>query len=214
LPLPPGVRPTLLTVVGMATPVGSVPPIQDACLTCHDDAAAAAHAATNTAPGGSEACPVCHGESGIEPVSTVHASLVTGRGRGAGVLVQERERRAGWMGLIVLLAVTSVGGGRRVEAQTAPPPSAGLCGNCHYDFALAYTFPGGHAPALDCIACHGDRRPGRVGKRHRTIPDCGTCHDDVHGHPAKTANRTGRTQTRNCPNCHDPHGTTNHRLGR
>jgi hypothetical protein len=51
------------------------PPIQDACLACHDDAATAAHAATNTA-GTAEACPVCHGESGIEPVSTVHASFV------------------------------------------------------------------------------------------------------------------------------------------
>src|SRR5262245_47435010 len=76
LPLPPGVRPTLLTKVGVPTPVGAVPPIQDACLSCHDDTAAAAHAATNTAPDGSEACPVCHGESGIEPVSTVHANAL------------------------------------------------------------------------------------------------------------------------------------------
>jgi OmcA/MtrC family decaheme c-type cytochrome len=78
LPLPAGLLPTQLTKImsGVNTPVGSVPPIQDACLTCHDDAAAAAHAATNTAPGGAEACPVCHGETGIEPVSTVHASFV------------------------------------------------------------------------------------------------------------------------------------------
>ena len=47
-----------------------------ACLACHDDAATAAHATTNTAPGGGEACPVCHGESGIEPVSTVHANAL------------------------------------------------------------------------------------------------------------------------------------------
>jgi OmcA/MtrC family decaheme c-type cytochrome len=75
LPLPPGVLPTLLTKIGDPT-VGSIPPIQDACLSCHDDAAAAAHAATNTAPGGAEACAVCHGESGIEPVSTVHANAL------------------------------------------------------------------------------------------------------------------------------------------
>jgi len=77
LPLPAGVSPTQLTMIvsGTNTPNGSVPPIQDACLTCHDDAATAAHAATNTA-GGAEACPVCHGESGIEPVSTVHANFV------------------------------------------------------------------------------------------------------------------------------------------
>jgi OmcA/MtrC family decaheme c-type cytochrome len=77
LPLPPGLLPTLLTTVmsGVNTTVGAIPPIQDACLTCHDDAATAAHAATNTA-GGAEACPVCHGEGGIEPVSTVHANAL------------------------------------------------------------------------------------------------------------------------------------------
>jgi hypothetical protein len=77
LPLAPGVSPTQLTkiVTGTNTPNGSIPPIQDACLSCHDDAATAAHAATNTA-GGAEACPVCHGEGGIEPVSTVHANAV------------------------------------------------------------------------------------------------------------------------------------------
>jgi predicted CXXCH cytochrome family protein len=77
LPLPPGLLPTRLTkiVSGVNTPVGSIPPIQDACLACHDDAATAVHAATNTA-GGAEACPVCHGEGGIEPVSTVHANAL------------------------------------------------------------------------------------------------------------------------------------------
>jgi OmcA/MtrC family decaheme c-type cytochrome len=78
LPLPPGVSPTQLTkiVTGTNTPNGSIPPIQDACLSCHDDAATAAHAATNTAPGGAEACAVCHGEAAIEPVSTVHANAL------------------------------------------------------------------------------------------------------------------------------------------
>ncbi len=78
LPLPPGVRPTRLSEImaGVDTPVGSIPPIQDACLACHDDAATAAHAATNTGPGGAEACPVCHGETGIEPVSVVHANAL------------------------------------------------------------------------------------------------------------------------------------------
>jgi OmcA/MtrC family decaheme c-type cytochrome len=78
LPLPAGVLPTRRSQIvgGVDTLVGSIPPIQDACLTCHDDPASAAHAATNTAPNGGEACPVCHGETGIEPVSTVHASFV------------------------------------------------------------------------------------------------------------------------------------------
>ena len=78
LPLPSGLLPTRLTTIvgGVNTTVGSIPPIQDACLSCHDDAATGAHAATNTAPGGAEACAVCHGEGGIEPVSTVHANAL------------------------------------------------------------------------------------------------------------------------------------------
>jgi hypothetical protein len=54
LPLPAGLLSTQLTkiVSGVDTPVGSIPPIQDACLACHDDPATAAHAATNTGPGG------------------------------------------------------------------------------------------------------------------------------------------------------------------
>lgn len=123
------------------------------------------------------------------------------------------DGHGGWasrIGMVALAcAVGVIAAPRDVASQTAPPPSAGVCGSCHYDLALAYTFPAGHAAALDCIACHGDRRPGRVGQNHRTIPNCGSCHDDVHGHPAKAADREGRPQTRNCLNCHDPHGTTN-----
>src|SRR5206468_2231965 len=116
------------------------------------------------------------------------------------MLVQEHGRLAAWVGMVGLLAAATL---RSASAQSAPP-GAGECGTCHYDLALAYTFPAGHAAALDCIACHGDRRPGRVGRRHRTIPNCATCHDDVHGHPTKAAERLGRRQTRNCLNCHDP----------
>jgi len=78
LPLPSGVRPTRLSEImaGVETPVGSIPPIQDACLSCHDDPGTAAHAATNTAPGGAEACPVCHAENATFAVSKVHASAV------------------------------------------------------------------------------------------------------------------------------------------
>ncbi len=126
------------------------------------------------------------------------------------MLIQEHGRLAAWVSMVVLLATAML---RSAAAQTAPP-GAGECGTCHYDLALAYTFPAGHAAALDCIACHGDRRPGRVGRRHRTIPNCSQCHDDVHGHPAKAAERLGRRQTRNCLNCHDPHGGANLHLVR
>src|SRR5262245_35533042 len=78
LPLPAGLLPTRLSEImgGVNTPIGSIPPIQDACLSCHDSQATAAHAATNTTPDGAEACAVCHGEGGIEPVSTVHANAL------------------------------------------------------------------------------------------------------------------------------------------
>src|SRR5258705_9033208 len=103
------------------------------------------------------------------------------------MLVREHRSLAAWVRLVALLAGMGVPIPRSVAAQTAPPPDAGVCGSCHYDLALAYTFPAGHAAALDCIACHGDRRPGHVGQRHPTIPNCAACHGDVHGHPAKTA---------------------------
>jgi OmcA/MtrC family decaheme c-type cytochrome len=75
LPLPSGLLPTVASVVsdGAETVVGHVPPIQDACLACHDGDDVAAHAQSNTAPSGAEACGVCHGEGGIEAVSDVHA---------------------------------------------------------------------------------------------------------------------------------------------
>src|SRR5437867_935695 len=126
------------------------------------------------------------------------------------MLLQGHGRLGAWVGAVGLPAAATL---RSASAQSAPP-GAGECGTCHYDLALAYTFPAGHAAALDCIACHGDRRPGRVGRRHRTIPNCATCHDDVHGHPTKAAERLGRRQTRNCLNCHDPHGGANLHLVR
>jgi predicted CXXCH cytochrome family protein len=125
------------------------------------------------------------------------------------VLVQEWKRRHRWASVIVLLAAVGAGRTRTGDAQTTPPPDAGVCGSCHYDIARAYAFPAGHAAALDCIACHADRRPGRVGRRHRRIPNCATCHDAAHAHPARVAKRKGRRQTRTCLNCHDPHGTAN-----
>jgi len=75
LPLPSGLHPTLVTQVNGAnqTVTAHTPPIQGACLACHDSDAAAAHAATNTTTAGAEACEVCHGEGAIAAVSQVHA---------------------------------------------------------------------------------------------------------------------------------------------
>lgn len=51
---------------------GHVQPITSVCLACHDGDDAIAHAATNTAPNGQEACAVCHEEGRIAAVSVVH----------------------------------------------------------------------------------------------------------------------------------------------
>lgn len=51
---------------------GYTAPITSACLSCHDSDSAVAHAATNTAPDGTEACIVCHQEGRTAAVSTVH----------------------------------------------------------------------------------------------------------------------------------------------
>jgi OmcA/MtrC family decaheme c-type cytochrome len=79
LPLPAGLLPTAITEIdtsggpAVEVQIGSIPPIRDACLTCHGGDAAAAHAETNTTAGGAEACAVCHGEGSSEAVSAVHA---------------------------------------------------------------------------------------------------------------------------------------------
>jgi predicted CXXCH cytochrome family protein len=75
LPLPAGVLATRLTMVssGVETTVGSTPPIQDACLSCHDAVDAAGHAQLNTTADGVETCGVCHGEGAAFAVSALHA---------------------------------------------------------------------------------------------------------------------------------------------
>ncbi len=48
-------------------------PIGAACTACHDSPPAVSHAEANTAPDGSEACEVCHGEGKAWDVQSVHA---------------------------------------------------------------------------------------------------------------------------------------------
>ncbi len=86
------------------------------------------------------------------------------------------------------------------------------CASCHQSVAAQYAATGGHAVVLDCASCHADRRPDRVGPRHRAISRCADCHDET-VHPSTAGGKAARNQ-RNCLTCHDPHGTTNRSLVR
>ncbi len=52
---------------------GHLGPIRSVCTACHDGDDVAAHAETQTAPDGTEACPVCHQEGAAFAVSVMHA---------------------------------------------------------------------------------------------------------------------------------------------
>ena len=78
-PYPSTALPTLRTMLDPATG-NSIPsdppeiqPITAVCTSCHDSDPALAHAATNTASDGTEACAVCHQEGAAYAVSIVHA---------------------------------------------------------------------------------------------------------------------------------------------
>jgi OmcA/MtrC family decaheme c-type cytochrome len=78
-PFPGTALPTLRTRLDPSTgnPVPADPPqtepITAVCTSCHDSEDALAHAETNTAPDGGEACAVCHSEGRAFPVSRLHA---------------------------------------------------------------------------------------------------------------------------------------------
>src|SRR3990172_3692582 len=62
------------------------------------------------------------------------------------------------------------GGGAGVDVF-----ASGICARCHQRQA-GLAAEGGHAPFLDCLTCHEDRRPGTFGPRHRAIPTSCTTH--------------------------------------
>lgn len=86
------------------------------------------------------------------------------------------------------------------------------CASCHQSIAAQSASTGDHAAVLDCGSCHADRRPGRIGPRHRAIAQCADCHEET-VHPKSAGGKPRRTQ-RNCLTCHDPHGSTNRNLVR
>jgi predicted CXXCH cytochrome family protein len=91
---------------------------------------------------------------------------------------------------------------------------AGLCARCHDHEAALAADARGHAPLVDCISCHEDRRPGRFGRGHRAVPtSCTSHHTAVAGpHPPKRTALGPARLRRNCLKCHDPHGSTNAHL--
>jgi predicted CXXCH cytochrome family protein len=102
----------------------------------------------------------------------------------------------------------------RASAQDFSDP--GICARCHVTETSLALDNGGHAPRLDCPVCHEDRRPGRVGHRHRTIPTSCTSHHEatVVTHPEPARSLKPARLRRRCLTCHDPHGSTNAHLVR
>ena len=107
-----------------------------------------------------------------------------------------------------------------VVAACAPAASAadfsdpGICARCHETQAALVTEDGGHAPLLDCLVCHDDRRPGSFGRGHRTIPTSCTDHHTtmVEPHPPPVRALKPARLRRRCLVCHDVHGSPNARL--
>jgi hypothetical protein len=109
----------------------------------------------------------------------------------------------------VLLAVV-VALARSAAAQTVD--TANQCVGCHSDQLTALAATGGHTSLTDCQGCHADRRPNRVGRRHRAKPNCTDCHAEPSGHPPRKVEPQGIRASRNCLGCHAVHGSTNLRL--
>jgi len=109
--------------------------------------------------------------------------------------------------LVFLAAMTAA-----VPERAAGASDAGVCGRCHDAAAALAAGAGGHASSLDCMTCHEDRRPGVLGRRHRTIPQSCTAHHDVTvgTHPVR---ELGPARLRRaCLKCHDAHGSSNAHL--
>lgn len=123
-------------------------------------------------------------------------------------MAMSAEPPSGELRAVVALAVLVL-----ASATAHAALDADDCAACHQTQTTQAATTGGHAAVLDCGSCHIERRPGRVGPRHRAVARCATCHQ-TGGHPAHAAAGRPRRTNRNCLVCHDPHGSTNRDLVR
>jgi len=120
------------------------------------------------------------------------------------------ESRCGGLRACLALAVALVA----LPAAARAALDAEDCAACHSIETRQLATTGGHAIVLDCASCHVDRRPNRVGPRHRAIARCVECHQTPTVHPDRAALEHPRRANRNCLTFHDPHGSTNLHLVR
>jgi predicted CXXCH cytochrome family protein len=111
------------------------------------------------------------------------------------------------LAVYVILALAFFFAPATASAQTVVAPP--VCAGCHPDQLNALATTGGHSPLVDCIGCHTERRPNRVGRGHRNKPQCSDCHMQPTTHPPRKVDPTGARATRNCLRCHAVHGSTN-----
>ena len=108
--------------------------------------------------------------------------------------------------LALLVAGCGADGAEKFKGDPGPVDAAfAPCSFCHNEQATTMTFDGGHGRLnVTCEVCHQDLTPGEVGPGHRSVPACADCHtaEETHHDPAVGT-------TKECVQCHTPHGSPN-----